>query len=88
MSETDNETKPAPSKLQVLQTWRNMRENHENLKRHVLELLRHPEATDEHIKEVRETYIKAHQSMMRAQNHLIDRYGNYGGIVKFNEWNK
>lgn len=85
---TDTETKPAPSKLQVLQTWRNMRENHENLKRHVLELLRHPEATDEHIKTARESYIKSHEAMVRAQNKLIDRYGNFGGIVRFNDWNK
>lgn len=62
----------ASKKIEILKTWRNMRENHEDLKRHVLELLRHPEATDEHIKTARETYIESHKSMIRAQNHLID----------------
>lgn len=75
-------------KIEILQAWRNMRDSHENLKRHVLELLRHPEATTEHIKTAREAYIKSHEVMVRAQNKLIDTYGNFGGIVRFNDWNK
>lgn len=74
------------NKLQALTTWKNMRENHENLKRHILELLRHPEATTEHIMSVRDSYIKAHESMVRAQNKLLDTYGHYGGVVRFSEW--
>ena len=75
-------------KIEIMQAWRNMRDNHENLKRHVLELLRHPEATTEHIKTAREAYIKSHESMVRAQNKLVDTYGNFGGIVRFNDWRK
>jgi hypothetical protein len=74
------------NKPKALTAWKNMRENHENLKRYVLELLRHPEATAEHIMQAREAYIKCHESMVHAQNKLIDTYGNYGGVVKFNDW--
>ncbi len=79
-------TETKDKKLQALTTWKNMRENHENLKRRILELLRHPEATPEHIMSARDSYIKAHESMVRAQNALLDRYGNYGGVARFNEW--
>jgi hypothetical protein len=63
-----------------------MRENHESLKRTVLELLRHPDATPEHIMQVRETYTKAYESMVRAQNALLEKYGNYGGVARFSDW--
>lgn len=73
-------------KLKAIQTWKQMRDTHESLKRTVLELLRHPDATAKDLAEVRRIYIVSHNCMVNAQEKLLDKFGKYGGIVKFQQF--
>ena len=79
MSETE-EKKRVPKVV-----WRDMRKAHEHLECKVLEILRHPEATSEQLLEVARVYRDSYKKMCAAQEAMLSKFGNYGGVIRFNE---
>lgn len=63
--------------------WRSMRDHHEQIERKVLELLRHPDATIEQVMEVRRVYMSSYERMCKAQEAMLNKFGNYGGVPLF-----
>jgi hypothetical protein len=66
-----------PKHRQASETWRRMLKNHNDMEKKVLELLRHPDAKPEDIKMLRETYINSYQTMLKAEDRIRNKFGNY-----------
>lgn len=60
----------------VLDAWRNIRENHKELTQKTLLLLRHPDATEAQVLQVRDVYRNSYERVKMAQQHMRERYGN------------
>ena len=56
--------------------WHGMIATHNDMKRVVLTLLLHPDATPEQIEQVRQVYRASHAEMTKAYNAMVGQYGN------------
>lgn len=66
-----------PKHRQASEAWRRMLKNHHDMEKKVLEIMRHPEAKPEDIEMVRKTYADAYQTMLKAEDRIRSKFGNY-----------
>ena len=69
---------PIPPKVQARadakRLWRTLRESYAKAGQLVLEMMRHPDATDEQIAEVHKTYVRIYADIRKTQKDLRDKY--------------